>query len=44
MGAPAGPWVKEHNGGGVMEPDMQPLAGTLAFSVKGAPHATSIIH
>lgn len=44
MGAPTGPWVKEHNGGGVIEPDTQPLAGKLAFSVKGARHATSNIH
>lgn len=34
MGAPTGPQVKEHNGGGVIEPDTQPLAGKLAFSVK----------
>lgn len=34
MGEPPGPRVKEHNGGGVIEPDTQPLAGKLAFSVK----------
>lgn len=43
MGSPTGPRVKEHNGGGVIEPDTQPLAGKLAFSVKGARYATSII-
>lgn len=44
MGAPTGPWVKEHKGGGVIEPDTQPLAGKLALSVKRALYATSIIH
>lgn len=44
MGAPTGPRVKEHNGGGVMEPDTQALAGTLAFNVKRPLYATSIIH
>lgn len=44
MGAPTGPRVKEHNGGGVMEADTQALAGKLAFSVKGAGLAPSIIH
>lgn len=34
MGAPAGPRVKQHNGGGVIEPDTQPYTGKLAFSVK----------
>lgn len=44
MGAPTGPQVKEHNGGGVIEPDTQPLAEKLAFSVKEAQYAASIIH
>lgn len=34
MGAPTGPRVTEHNGGGVMEPDTQPLAGTLILMSK----------
>ena len=34
MGARAGPQVKQHNGGGVIEPDTQPHTGKLAFSVK----------
>lgn len=34
MGAKAGPWVKQHNGGGVIEADTQPHTGKLSFSVK----------
>lgn len=44
MGALAGPQVKQHNGGGVIEPDTQPLTGKLAFSVKRPLYGTSIIH
>lgn len=44
MGALAGPRVKQHNGGGVIEPDTQPHTGKLAFSVKRPLYGTSIIH
>ena len=44
MGALAGPRVKKHNGGGVIEPDTQPRTGKLAFSVKRPLYGTSIIH
>lgn len=44
MGALAGPQVKQHNGGGVIEPDTQPHTGKLAFSVKRPLYGTSIIH
>lgn len=44
MGALPGPWVKQHNGGGVIDSDTQPHAGKVAFSVKRPVCATYIIH
>lgn len=44
MGALPGPWVKQHNGGGVIDPDMQPHTGKVALSVKRPLYATCIIH